>query len=147
MIVHEIRFPRFSDDVMSEKRTLFHMPVDGQTWKVGDGLRLLAAPNFPRCKIGVLTDVRQVQLLAELEADIERIVADRAEYLARWDAVHPDLPSADDPLVWRIEFRYGAWGDPTDPPEWSLAGLPVAAGAEPGRLVSRRRRPRRDQRP
>jgi hypothetical protein len=125
-VIHEVRFPRFHDDVMSEKRTLFHSPIDTEASgvpKVGDGLRLLAAPNFPRCKIGNLIDVRQVRLLDELGADLVKLCAgDRAEYLARWDALHPDLPSADNPVVWRIEFRYGMWeSDPTDPPEWSLA--------------------------
>lgn len=121
--IHEVRFPRHHDDVNSEKRTLFHMPVDGQTWAIADGLRLLAAPNFPRCKIGVLTSVRQVRLLDELDADIAKLGnTDQAKYLAHWDTLHPELPSADNPTVWRIEFRYGAWeADPTDSPEWSLA--------------------------
>ena len=31
--IHAIHFPRFHEDVMSERRTLFHMPVvDAQTW-------------------------------------------------------------------------------------------------------------------
>jgi hypothetical protein len=118
--IHEIHFPRFHEDVMSERRTLFHMPVDEQPWAKGDELRLLAAPNFPRCKIGTLIDVRQVRLLDDLDAVLVKLGAvDRAEYLARWDTLHPKLPSADDPMVWRIEFRYGGWD--SDPPEWSLA--------------------------
>jgi hypothetical protein len=122
VIIHEVRFPNFHDDVMSEKRTLFHMPLDGQIWKVGDGLRLMTVPNFPRCKTGVVTDVRQVHLIAELDADLGKLcAADRAEYLARWDALHTDVPSEGDPLVWRIEFRYSVWADP-EPPEWSIAG-------------------------
>lgn len=122
--IHEIRFPNYQDDIMSEKRTLFHNPVDdGHAWQVGDGLRLIAHPSLPRCKIGTLIDVRQVRLLAELDVDLVKLgVTERGEYLARWDALHPEFPFKDDPLVWRIEFRYGAWeSDPTDPPEWSLA--------------------------
>lgn len=122
--IHEIRFPRYHDDINSEKRTLLHVPMEGQIYSVGDGLRLLAAPGFPRCKIGVLTNVHQVHLLAELDADLGKLGGiDRADYLARWDALHPDLPSEADPVVWRIEFRYGMWetDDLPDPPEWSLA--------------------------
>jgi hypothetical protein len=123
--IHMISFPHYQDHVFLERRTLFHMPIDEQPWAIGDDLRLLAAPNFPRCKVGVLTDVRQVRLLAELDADLAKLcVANRAEYLARWDALHPKLPAAADPMVWRIEFRYGvSESDPpeSDPPEWSLA--------------------------
>lgn len=121
--IHEVRFPRYHADVTSQRRTLFHMPVDGQAWAIGDGLRLIAHPNFPRCKIGVLVDVRQERLLEGIDADLGKLcAADRAEYLARWDALRPELPSAADPVVWRIEFRYGMWeADPTDCPEWSLA--------------------------
>jgi len=122
---HEVRFPRYHDDVESERRTLFHAVVDGHAWAAGDGLYLRAEPGFPRCKVAVLADVRQVHLLAELDADLGKLAAkDRADYLARWDDLHPELPSEGDPLVWRIEFRYGMWkepGDPPDPPEWSLA--------------------------
>jgi hypothetical protein len=121
--IHEVHFPRYRDDIASEKRTLFHMYIDDHVWSVGDGLRLLAAPNFPRCKVGVLTDVRWVKLLAELEADLPKLcAADRSDYLTRWDLLHPSLASVNDPVVLRIEFRYGMWeSDPTDPPEWSLA--------------------------
>ena len=119
--IHEIGFLRWHDDVELEKRTLFHMPSDKKMWTVGDSLRLRAL-NLSRCKIGVLTSARQVRLLEELDADLAKLhVTDRAEYLARWDALHPGHPSVDDPLVWRIEFRYGVSNDPDDPPEWSLA--------------------------
>ena len=125
--VHAVKFPRWHEDIMMEKRTLFHAPIREALWKVGDSLRLLATPNFPRCKIGCVTDVRQVQLLDALDADLVKLSTDRDDYLARWDALHPDAPSVGNPTVWRIEFQYGAWvtdpnGDPNDPPEWSLAG-------------------------
>ena len=72
-----------------------------------------------------MVGVAQVRLLDGLEADLGKLAAaDRAEYLARWDALHPELPSGGDPLVWRIQLRYGPWTtDPADPdpPEWSLA--------------------------
>jgi hypothetical protein len=120
--IHNLQFPRFHDDIMSERRTLFHVPLDEHVWKTGDGLRLLSAPNFPRCKIGILTSVRQVRLRAELDADFSKLaVMDPDEYLARWDLLHPELPSSGNPGVWRIEFCYGPWEvDPSDPPEWSL---------------------------
>lgn len=122
-IAHEVLFPRYDEDVIGERRTLFHALSDGQEWRVGDRLRLLVQPNFPRCKIGVLIDVRQVQLLDELDADITKLGSvDRAAYLASWDKLHLDSPSCLNPTVWRIEFRYGKESDIPDPPEWSMAG-------------------------
>lgn len=123
MKTHEVHFPRY-DDVNSRRRTLLHMPVgvDAEAWEVGDVLRLIAHPNFPRCAVAVLTDVRQVRLLAELDADLDKLgKIDREGYLASWDALHPEQSSADDPQVWRIEFRYGDADSQPDPPEWSLA--------------------------
>ncbi len=121
---HEVRFPNYLDDVGSERRTLFHVPVvEDQSWAVGDCLLLFAALSFSPGKVGTLTNVRQVRLLAELDADLARLrAASRSEYLARWDALHPRLPSVDDPTVWRIEFRYAAWdsGFPASP-KWSSA--------------------------
>ena len=81
------------------------------------------ATPFTGFKTGVLTDVRWVKLLAELDADLPKLcVSSRDEYLARWDKLHPGVLSVNDPVVCRIEFRYGMWvADLTDPPEWSLA--------------------------
>lgn len=122
MTTHEVQFPRYATDVNARRRTLFHMVVDHQSWAVGDTIRLLAHPSFPRCAIGVLTSVRQVKLLAELDDDLAKLgEVDREGYLASWDVLHPELPSAADPIVWRIEFHYGSTDRPPDPPEWSLA--------------------------
>jgi hypothetical protein len=121
---HEVQFPRYHADVNSQRRTLFHMPilVDEIPWTVGDELRLIAHPNFPRCKVGTITDVRQVRLLAELDADLAKLGGvDRGDYLMSWDLLYARLPSINDPVVWRIEFRYGRPVDPPDPPEWSMA--------------------------
>jgi hypothetical protein len=117
-MVHEVHFPRFRDDVATERRTLFHVPVDDHPWAVDDALRLLEAPNFPRCKVGVITIAAKVRLLETIDADLAKLCADRDAYLARWDALYPEAASTLDPVVWRIEFRYG---DPAAPPEWSLA--------------------------
>lgn len=115
--IHEIEFPRYRDDVMTQRRTLLHVPVDDHypAWTVGDDLHLLAAPGYPRCAVGVVTHVGQVRLLDGIDADLPKLCAGRDEYLSRWDALHPDLSSARDPVVWRIEFRYA------DPPAWSMA--------------------------
>jgi hypothetical protein len=127
MIVHEVRFPRYSEDVMSEKRTLFHAldgnAANGQPFSVGDGLHLLAAPNFPRCVVAVIKKVDRVQLCPISGLDQRCLnVPDAATYLARWDALHPDAPSIGNPEVWRIEFEYGRSKDDGAPvPEWCLA--------------------------
>jgi hypothetical protein len=122
MKVHEVRFPNYHDDVTLERRTLFHM-IDGP-FSVGDGLKLLAAPNYPRCKVAVVRRVDRAPLCPIADDDLGRLnVPDAAAYLARWDALHPEAPSSGNPEVWRIEFEYGMWKDEgaPDPPEWSLA--------------------------
>jgi hypothetical protein len=125
--VHEVRFPRYSEDVMSEKRTIFHVlgenAANRQPFSVGDGLRLLAAPNFPRCKVATITKVDRVQLCQIDDDDLRRLnVPDAATYLSCWDALHPEVPSIGNPEVWRIEFEYGVSKDDGAPvPEWCLA--------------------------
>ena len=104
--MHEIQFPRYDADIRTEHRTLFHLPLDADPVAPGDGL-LLRSSNSPRCKLGVITDVRELRLRDELDADLGALAAtDRDEYLARWDALHPELPSEDDPAMWRVAFRY-----------------------------------------
>lgn len=119
---HAVRFPRYNEDINTRKRTLFHVLVDNEEWAVGDDLRLgIANSNFLCIQVGVLTDVRQVHLLADLDADLAKLGnVDRDMYLASWDQTHPDRLASSDPLVWRVEFRYVRELS-QDPPEWSLA--------------------------
>ena len=119
---HEIRFPRYAEDVLTKKRTLFHMPTGA--FAVGDGLSLCAAPNFPRAAAAVITKVDQARLCDLTAEDLVLLnVADAAFYLASWDTLYPELPSNSNPLVYRIEFRYGWPTDDGKPdPEWCLAG-------------------------
>lgn len=120
--VHEVTFPRFDADIISRRRTLFHVPVENLMWSVGEEIRLITRDGITRCEVGILTSVRQVRLLAELDADLPMLGnVDRVLYLASWDALH-HVPSITDPTVWRIEFRYGiaANDERPDPPEWSL---------------------------
>jgi len=125
-VVHEVNFPRYHDDIMLEHRTLFHVLGEDAVatpFNVGDGLRLRAAPGYPRCKVAVVKNVDRVPLCPIGDDDLRRLnVPDAAAYLARWDALHPEVPSSGNPEVWRIEFEYG-WkdGSTPDPPEWSLA--------------------------
>jgi len=120
--VHEIRFPRWHEDVSLQKRTVAHIRIrPEERFFVGDELRLLAAPNFPRCGTGTLTEVALVKLLDVVDSDLAGLnVTSREEYLARWDALHPDMPSSGNPEVWRIAWRY-RHDEGKDPPEWSLA--------------------------
>jgi hypothetical protein len=125
-VVHEVNFPRYHDDVMLEQRTLFHVLCEDAVatpFNVGDGLRLLAAPGYPRCKVAVVKSVDRVPLCPIDVDDLRRLnVPDAASYFARWDALHPEALSSGNPEVWRIEFEYGMKDDATpDPPEWSLA--------------------------
>ncbi len=121
--IHTIHFPRYTDDIASRHRTVFHVPCVG-TWKIGDVLRLTQrGVSLSPALVGVLTDARLVRLLAEVDADLGKLGAaiDRATYLASWDEAYPELSSGSNPAVWRIEFRYGDSTDLPNPPEWSLA--------------------------
>ena len=46
MRIHEVRFPNYRVEIATEKRTLFHMTIDGQ-WKVGDGLQICRVTRHP----------------------------------------------------------------------------------------------------
>lgn len=121
---HEVHFPRYAQDINTRRRTLLHLPLDrADAWSIGDELCLLAAPNFPRCAVAVVTSVRWVHLLAELDDDLDKLgKVDRGTYLANWDRLHPQQTAASDPPVLRIEFAYASIpSDSDDPPEWSLA--------------------------
>lgn len=121
MLRHEIRFPRYDEDIKTKKRTLFHWLTDNI--RVGDTLYLITDPRFPRANFAKITKVTKVQLCDLNPEDLVMLnVEDAATYLARWDAVHPDNLSSSNPTVYRIEFEYGRPQDGDDPPEWSLAG-------------------------
>jgi hypothetical protein len=123
--VHEIRFPNYNADINARKRTLFHIPIAPGSldrFEVGDGLRLIAHPNFPRCVVGVLTHVSCGPLEVTAE-DLPKLnVADAETYLARWDALHGGSAAVDKPTVWRIGFRYGFKDEQPTTPEEALAG-------------------------
>lgn len=130
MTISTIYFPRFNEDISTELRTLFHMPLGGRVWKMGDMVRLTPTAVslqdrgvYLEDKVAVVTDVRLVRLLAELDVDLGKLAAlDRAEYLSRWDTLHPEWPSSGDPRAWRIEIRYTPeQSNLLDPPAWSLA--------------------------
>lgn len=117
---HAIRFPRHAEDLYTKKRTLFHSLLDGDIISVGDGLLLCAHPNFPRVLTAVITKVDQVKLCDLTAEDLVLLnVDDAASYLARWDELHPEALSSQNPMVYRIEFQYGSV---IPDPEWCLAG-------------------------
>lgn len=123
MKTHEIQFPRWSDDILSHKRTVAHLLVvledEEKHFSVGDKLLLIAHPNFPRAGAGTLVSVDRVPLLDVVDGDIAAMnMATIEEYRGYWDALHPDHPMSESPLVWRIAWKYG-W--PEDPPEYALA--------------------------
>jgi hypothetical protein len=115
---HEVCFPRYAQDIRTQKRTLFHMSKG--LWLVGDTLLLCADPTFPEVARAIVTWVDRAKL-RELSAEDLRLLNrdDAAAYFASWDALHPEMPSSDDPLVYRIEFRYTVGDSPS--PEWCLA--------------------------
>jgi hypothetical protein len=119
--VHAIRFPNHFTDILRAKRTVAHMPIIAEhSFAVGDELQLLGGPNF-WCGSVTLVAADRMHLLAIVDDDLAVLnVTSREEYLARWDALHPSLPSRGNPKVWRIAWRYETPSIP-DPPEWSLA--------------------------
>ena len=123
--VHDMTFPRFVEDIVSGKRTLAHMvasfhhidPLPSSTdsahrvfeeFMVGD--LLLLCPRGGRDQrrriISVISKVRLCPLEVT-EADAALLAVPSAtEYLERWDQLHPQLPAALRPIVWRLEWRY-----------------------------------------
>lgn len=118
---HNVRFPEYDEDIRSGKRTLFHMP--GGEWAAGDML-LCSAPDGA-LTVATITEVAYVNLrnLGSDDADDLLLLNrdDSASYFESWEALHPKMPLRSNPLVCRIEFRYGPpeLDDPS--PEWSLA--------------------------
>jgi hypothetical protein len=118
--MHRVTFPRYAEDVASGKRTLLHLL--GGDLEIGDGLTLVAHPNMPRARVATIMKVERVPLCPLSDDDLRRLNAERDEYLARWDALHPEAASGSSPMIYRIEFAYG-FDEKTLPasPEWSLA--------------------------
>jgi hypothetical protein len=100
-------FPRYAEDIISQRRTLFHA-VDDKA-KVGEQLCLVGHHGACRGIVATVVDVRRVHF-GELSAEDEvKLNCSKADYLARWMKLHPD--SGD--WVFAIEFRYGFADEPT----------------------------------
>ncbi len=99
-------FPRYAEDLETKKRTLYHS-VD-TPWEIGQYLILTSHRQALRGIPAEVTSVIQVKLRDLSEEDLVKLGGITAkEYLARWDAAFPEHASNTDPLVWRIEFKYG----------------------------------------
>ena len=118
--LHTIVFPRYRADIELQRRTLFHWADMDEVFEPGHRLLIPPHHNFPRASPAVVTKVDKVRLQDVTDEDLAKIgvvwqeadaadprAAMRAAYWARWDAVNPEAPAATNPLVWRIEFRYG----------------------------------------
>ncbi len=90
---------------------------------MGDALLLSPHHNFPRAIAAIVVSADKVRLHDLLPGDFTKLglgpmdedafetrEAARSAYWDRWDMANPDHPVASNPLVWRVEFRYG-WPD------------------------------------
>lgn len=139
-----IVFPRWTDDIVSKRRTLVHLPViydgeyrKGPRFRVGQTLMLTPLRQLWDCWAEI-TSVDRVQLLDSLAAgdedwillnlapigvamefpDRERA---RANYWKRWDSTNPTLPCSGNPMVWRVVFKYLPERPERDR-DWCIAG-------------------------
>jgi hypothetical protein len=118
-----IVFPRWSEDVATERRVLVHVPSDQSWFAVGDSL-VLVPSRHSFGKAATVVEVTRGQLVELLADDLPLLnlgPGDVAAYSARWDRANPRHPIASDPTVWRVVFRYDPSPRDGDPPEWSLA--------------------------
>lgn len=122
---HTIVFPRYREDIEGQRRTLFHWASMDEVFEPGHRLLIPLHHNFPRACAAVVTKVDKVRLHDVTDEDLAKIGvvwqdadaagrsprdAARVAYWERWDAANPETPAATNPIVLRVEFRYG-WPD------------------------------------
>jgi hypothetical protein len=91
-----------------------------EVFEPGHRLRILAHYNFPRASAAVVIKVDKVRLQDVTDEDLVKIGVlwqdtgagnprngARAAYWARWDAANPGALAVTNPVVQRVEFRYG----------------------------------------
>lgn len=117
-----IVFPRWNEDIATERRTVLHLSTEVADFAVGDRLLVVPLPDRPG-KSATIVEVRWVRLMECLVDDLPLLglgSADAEAYHTRWDRTNPKHPLSSDPRIWRIVFRYDRDGL-NDSPEWSLA--------------------------
>src|SRR5512142_2134199 len=104
-----LTFPYWERDILTKKRTLYHMPGD-TVFVPTPGSLLRLFDSSDRWREGLYATVAQVSsyhFQDMSDEDLQKLcVSSKREYAQRWDAMHPETPFADNPLVWRIEFSY-----------------------------------------
>jgi hypothetical protein len=142
MPILRICFARWATDIASSRRTIALVSPLNETYAPGDEVQLISTvpPDeetgasggwqfgmmrardqvtvtpFVRCAL--IVSVQTVKLLDAVDVDLKGLGANtREEFLARWNAVNPDLPADSNPDVSRVEWCF------TDSvvPEWALA--------------------------
>jgi hypothetical protein len=133
MAEYQIVSPRWNEDVVTQKRTLFHIPCDpGVELKIGDLLairsdereeiRTVCAAIIEASRVrlvdsltpipgpaaaAALGDMARLNLIPDIDqARMADLVPAIDSYRRRWDTVNPDVPWASNPTVWRVVFRY-----------------------------------------
>lgn len=72
MAHYPIVFPRYQEDIESNRRTLFHLPEsDSCRANVLDEMVITPHENFPRGKAAFVTDVSLVELASISDTDLE----------------------------------------------------------------------------
>lgn len=95
-----IIFPRYSEDIATKRRTLFHAVEDD--YEIGEQLCLVGHPDVVRGLAVVVTDVKRTRLEDLTPDDEVKLCCSKQDYLARWNDLHPGCSEA-----FAIEFRYG----------------------------------------
>jgi hypothetical protein len=142
MPILRICFARWATDIASSRRTIAlvsplneayapgdevqlvsTVPPDEETgasggWRFGVAIGGRKVTVTPFVRSAAISSVQTVKILDVVDADLEGLGANsREEFLARWNAVNPNLPADGNPEVSRVEWRF------TDDvvPEWALA--------------------------
>jgi hypothetical protein len=127
MAKYQLVFPRISEDILTKKRTVVHLPCDvvdvaPYEFLVGDTMEIVAVRGGPRVALVVFTDVTKCPISDCVVGDLPLLNLPEngiEAYRVRWDDTNSDASWAQSPVVWRIVFRYLP---NSEPPEFSVAG-------------------------
>ena len=108
-----VQFPRYEEDVLTHKRTLFHIPATAEvTPVVGSMIILLPEDSDPTKTPVIITHLDKVLLENLPDEDLSLLaVGSREDYFKRWEALHMANPLEISQEVWRIQFSYVTWDD------------------------------------
>jgi hypothetical protein len=112
--IYIVIFPRYEEDVLTHKRTLFHLPLNTVNIPKLGSLTILIPEwftNVLRASV-VITHLSKVLLKDLPDEDLNLLaVESREDYFKRWEVLHMANPLENPQEVWRIQFNYVNWDD------------------------------------